>query len=300
MVVASFPDAASIIAGLHAKTLRLLAQAAGRHFEGLAQASRDKALGLTSRQRRRLLNLDTAFNVSRHISAVSADLFFEELVLLCAGRNAAVDFKKQGFEQVVRLGPGEAVPASDVFEAGSAMLGGSLKLLAAPALPGGPVVPPAVLPDVSVVLSSDLPGAAPTQLSKLSGGMLQPPLEVQSRIQSLPAPPSAPQGEFEPVQEFVKEMDLALHKVLAQTPSFLQQRSVFACDLPQNLPQPPSVLQKGSVFACDPLLSLSKPASVLQQGSVFACDQLRNLPQPPSALEKELATQRCLLRMALG
>ena len=161
-------------------------------------------------------------------------------------------------------------------------------------------MPPAVLPDVSVVLSSDLPGAAPTQLSKLSGGMLQPPLEVQSRIQSLPAPPSAPQGEFEPVQEFVKEMDLALHKVLAQTPSFLQQRSVFACDLPQNLPQPPSVLQKGSVFACDPLLSLSKPASVLQQGSVFACDQLRNLPQPPSALEKELATQRCLLRMARG
>jgi len=72
-------DAAAIIADLHGKLLRMLADTTGNHFMGLSQAARCKQLHLSSKLRRWLVNIDIAFNMTRHISSVKSLEFQETL-----------------------------------------------------------------------------------------------------------------------------------------------------------------------------------------------------------------------------
>eukprot|EP00929_Paragymnodinium_shiwhaense_P047488 TRINITY_DN24088_c0_g1_i1.p1 TRINITY_DN24088_c0_g1~~TRINITY_DN24088_c0_g1_i1.p1 ORF type:complete len:242 (+),score=36.35 TRINITY_DN24088_c0_g1_i1:80-805(+) len=80
-------DAACLIFELHGKLLRAVAAAANQHFEGLGQASRCKALKLSSRQRRKLTQIDAAFQIVRHITKVSSvkclKEFEEHFTTLC-------------------------------------------------------------------------------------------------------------------------------------------------------------------------------------------------------------------------
>lgn len=60
--------AAGLISDLHAYLLRELSAKAQVHFQGLSQASRSKALSLTTAQKRTLQHLDVAHNFCRHIT----------------------------------------------------------------------------------------------------------------------------------------------------------------------------------------------------------------------------------------
>eukprot|EP00401_Gymnodinium_catenatum_P052254 CAMPEP_0117500888 /NCGR_PEP_ID=MMETSP0784-20121206/23010_1 /TAXON_ID=39447 /ORGANISM="" /LENGTH=377 /DNA_ID=CAMNT_0005296115 /DNA_START=49 /DNA_END=1179 /DNA_ORIENTATION=+ len=66
-------------ADLHARLLRLLSDQAGRHFQGLAQASRWHRHRLSQAQARRLRNLDVAFHVLRHVTRPSVEAFFLDI-----------------------------------------------------------------------------------------------------------------------------------------------------------------------------------------------------------------------------
>eukprot|EP00969_Alexandrium_andersonii_P184400 8146654-Alexandrium_andersonii.AAC.1 len=70
--MASGLDAPELASQLHGRALRLLAAHCDVHFEGLAVAVR-KAPSLTARTKRRLLYLDTACSVLRHITKPSCD-----------------------------------------------------------------------------------------------------------------------------------------------------------------------------------------------------------------------------------
>merc|ERR1712032_339960 len=70
--------AAALVSELHGELLRALSQHAGRHFEGLAQASRSFPT-LSPRLRRRLRNLDTTFAYIRHVTKPLSDNFLSEV-----------------------------------------------------------------------------------------------------------------------------------------------------------------------------------------------------------------------------
>ena len=61
-------DSAALVAACHSEALRKLASFHDRHFQGLAAASRYKNV-LPAALRKRLLRLDAAFQVNRHITA---------------------------------------------------------------------------------------------------------------------------------------------------------------------------------------------------------------------------------------
>jgi len=71
-----------IIADTHSKLLRGLAHASGRHFTGLAQAARHiRALNIIdSAMSTKLIRVDYAHNLSRHITLPSASKFVTELL----------------------------------------------------------------------------------------------------------------------------------------------------------------------------------------------------------------------------
>merc|ERR1712232_1472866 len=71
--------AAALVTELHGELLRALSQHAGRHFEGLAQASRSFPT-LSPRLRRRLRNLDTTFSYIRHVTKPLANNFLSEVL----------------------------------------------------------------------------------------------------------------------------------------------------------------------------------------------------------------------------
>merc|ERR1712032_233909 len=71
--------AAALVSELHGELLRALSQHAGRHFEGLAQASRSFPT-LSPRLRRRLRNLDTTFAYIRHVTKPLSDNFLSEVL----------------------------------------------------------------------------------------------------------------------------------------------------------------------------------------------------------------------------
>ena len=63
---------------VHGRALRLTAAHSGIHFQGLSQASRYMK-GLSTSSRRRLMHIDIAFNLIRHITSPSCDKFIEGL-----------------------------------------------------------------------------------------------------------------------------------------------------------------------------------------------------------------------------
>ena len=79
-------DAASLLSNTHNEMLRMMASVAGVHFEGVAQATRYFKGSLTTRQRRRLLHLDSAFSLARHITQPLANSFVKEIGLAIRGK----------------------------------------------------------------------------------------------------------------------------------------------------------------------------------------------------------------------
>ena len=86
------PPAESLIFDLHGQLLRLLAERTGLHFQGLSQVSRRlRATGwITLPVARKLVMIDHAFNLIRHITGASLLDFTEHVdqVLINSGRSA--------------------------------------------------------------------------------------------------------------------------------------------------------------------------------------------------------------------
>eukprot|EP00929_Paragymnodinium_shiwhaense_P112451 TRINITY_DN80707_c0_g1_i1.p1 TRINITY_DN80707_c0_g1~~TRINITY_DN80707_c0_g1_i1.p1 ORF type:complete len:241 (+),score=58.43 TRINITY_DN80707_c0_g1_i1:59-724(+) len=69
-----------LVCATHGSLLRMLSDAADRHFEGLGSASRYFSNSLSSKQRRWLKNIDTSFAVLRHITSCSAKNFEHDIL----------------------------------------------------------------------------------------------------------------------------------------------------------------------------------------------------------------------------
>ena len=66
-----------VIFGCHGQLLRTMAAHAGVHFEGISTVAR--RLRLPQRLKRRVLQLDAAYHLVRHITQQSADQLVAEL-----------------------------------------------------------------------------------------------------------------------------------------------------------------------------------------------------------------------------
>ena len=77
------PSSDLLILALHGRLLRALAVEVGQHFQGLAQAARSlkRAGRLSPATASKLTKVDTAFNLVRHVTAVSAGRFEEDLLM---------------------------------------------------------------------------------------------------------------------------------------------------------------------------------------------------------------------------
>ena len=85
-----------LVCDLHAKLVRAISAQQGAHFEGLGAAARHLGRqGLVdSRMKRKLLALEAASNVTRHITVVSGDLLVANLADMLArgqGKNTTVE-----------------------------------------------------------------------------------------------------------------------------------------------------------------------------------------------------------------
>ena len=76
----------ALVCTLHGEALRLMAATAQRHFQGVAQAAR--SLPLSGRMRKKLLRLDAAFAVLRHISQPYVDTLMKDLAAELADASA--------------------------------------------------------------------------------------------------------------------------------------------------------------------------------------------------------------------
>jgi len=70
-----------LIAELHGKSLRCITSARGTHFQGLGAAARSLRAQrhISNKMSNKLLNIDAAFGLSRHITAISVANFLSEL-----------------------------------------------------------------------------------------------------------------------------------------------------------------------------------------------------------------------------
>eukprot|EP00971_Amphidinium_carterae_P030695 604237-Amphidinium_carterae.1 len=73
-------DSSFIISQLHGAPLRATASHGGTHFQGLGQVARRRDLQLSTRIRRKLLAIDGALKICKHITEISArDVYIEFL-----------------------------------------------------------------------------------------------------------------------------------------------------------------------------------------------------------------------------
>lgn len=74
-------DAASIIFQLHGKCLRLLCDDLHSHFDGISSAARaaHRQNRITSSLKRKIIELDVAYHITRHVSSPSAEKFYATL-----------------------------------------------------------------------------------------------------------------------------------------------------------------------------------------------------------------------------
>eukprot|EP00971_Amphidinium_carterae_P017511 345007-Amphidinium_carterae.2 len=82
-------DAAALVAACHNRALSHVAFATKQHFSGLRHAASHlkQKRSLKDRLFKQLQRLDDAYNVARHISAISVETFMSELVTLCQSRH---------------------------------------------------------------------------------------------------------------------------------------------------------------------------------------------------------------------
>ena len=73
-------DSARLVCALHGRSLRAICAVSQRPYEELSEAARDPSLGLSSRVRRRLMQIDKAFRLLRLVTSVSVDEFVNALV----------------------------------------------------------------------------------------------------------------------------------------------------------------------------------------------------------------------------
>lgn len=71
--------AEKLISELHSNLVRMLSDHCNHHFQGLSQASRCRLLPLTTQQRRRLAQIDTAYNITRHITSVRCRQMIDDI-----------------------------------------------------------------------------------------------------------------------------------------------------------------------------------------------------------------------------
>ena len=71
-----------LILELHGRLLRTFAVEVGQHFQGLAQSARflKRSGRISAATANKLLKLDSAFNLVRHITAISVSRFEADLV----------------------------------------------------------------------------------------------------------------------------------------------------------------------------------------------------------------------------
>ena len=86
--------AESLVLELHGMLLRLVSRRSGHHFQGLSQAARHlRKLGLLDNKTvQKLIRIDNAFNIVRHITSVSVDSYVLSVSrLLEAQEQSSVD-----------------------------------------------------------------------------------------------------------------------------------------------------------------------------------------------------------------
>jgi len=77
-------DMASLIGHTHGRLLRLLSNRTGVHFQGFLQAARCSAYRtFPSKVKKKLISIDIAFPIVRHITTVSVEEFVEAVEGLC-------------------------------------------------------------------------------------------------------------------------------------------------------------------------------------------------------------------------
>ena len=79
-------DAVALVAAAHGRLLRLLSDGAGKHFQGVSQGMRFFGRQLSSRQMRFALNLEVAYNVTRHVTVTLLKEFEAEMSAAIADR----------------------------------------------------------------------------------------------------------------------------------------------------------------------------------------------------------------------
>ena len=79
-------DSQALIMELHGRALRLTAAHSGVHVQGLSHASRFLK-GLSTTSRRRLIHIDIAYNLIRHITSPYANDFIQNLEQELSGRD---------------------------------------------------------------------------------------------------------------------------------------------------------------------------------------------------------------------
>eukprot|EP00401_Gymnodinium_catenatum_P066589 CAMPEP_0117601554 /NCGR_PEP_ID=MMETSP0784-20121206/77096_1 /TAXON_ID=39447 /ORGANISM="" /LENGTH=355 /DNA_ID=CAMNT_0005404287 /DNA_START=77 /DNA_END=1140 /DNA_ORIENTATION=- len=105
-------DASALVFDAHGQCLRLLTSFSGRHASGLAQAARSAPL--TARLRRKLIRLDSAFQVVRHITLPSVQSLVNNVVDELAG--AAPSLPPASPVQHFFVGSDAASTASDIVD----------------------------------------------------------------------------------------------------------------------------------------------------------------------------------------
>ena len=75
-------EAGELVASLHGKCLRAAIDKLGKHKEGLSAAARDlfRAQLIDSSRKRKLLQIDSAFHLTRHISSESVHCFVAQFM----------------------------------------------------------------------------------------------------------------------------------------------------------------------------------------------------------------------------
>ena len=107
-------DSVRLIYELHNNLLRKMSEAAGIHFTGLQQAGRHFGSALSTSQRRRVANVDIAFNVLRHITAPYSAGFESEILAATMSSGIESDASTRLDGRLQQNGGSDAVSQVDV------------------------------------------------------------------------------------------------------------------------------------------------------------------------------------------
>ena len=151
-------DASALVFAVHGALLRHLAAASGVHYQGLQQAARHLRTAVPPQLVRRLMHLDAAYNVVRHITGPSCQALLAEVVAHLPAGSADLGGTT----------PGVATAAPTPLEAAAAVDLGSTTSSTVPNL-ATPVPIPMVLSDIGVPTA--VPNHFPARADGLGGSV---------------------------------------------------------------------------------------------------------------------------------